>query len=63
MWRNNYKDYKPDEPWQHTSVEPGKGITGCEMHEVNGWGTRVHQHKRKQGGLIRTLLNLLFKKS
>ena len=33
-------------------IEPGKGIQGCEMHELNGWGSEYQivkpkRHKRK----------------
>lgn len=63
MWRNTYKDYKPDESWVKEQVEPGKGIVGCEMHELNGWGNQLHRPQKKQEGWLRTFLNLLFKKS
>lgn len=42
MWRNTYKDYRLDEEWLKEKVEPGKGIVGCEMHELNGWGDGIH---------------------
>lgn len=62
MWRNHYKDYKPDHDWMRTQVEPGKGIVGCEMHETNGWGERHHIPQKKKKGWLYTFLNLLFKK-
>ncbi len=48
MWRNTYKDYKPDDEWVQEPVEPGKGIVGCEMHELNGWGNHLHIPKKKK---------------
>lgn len=62
MWRNTYKDYQSDDPWVKEQVETGKGIIGCEMHELNGWGNNIHTHKKKKEGWLRTFLNLLFKK-
>ncbi|MCC5831548.1 MAG: hypothetical protein JJU12_00695 [Chlamydiales bacterium] len=63
VWRNNYKDYKPDEAWIKEQVEPGRGIVGCEMHEHYGWGISTHRPKQKKAGLLSTILNLLFKKT
>ncbi len=60
MWKNSYKDYQPDEPWIQQSVEPGNGIVGCEMHELNGWGEVQHTNPPKKKGLIRSFLDLLF---
>lgn len=63
MWPKNYKDYPPDTPIIHYPVEPGKGITGCEMHEINGWGDHVHypiQRQRRRKGVIAKLLAYLF---
>lgn len=42
MWPKSYKDYKVDEPLIKCQVQPGKGIVGCEMHEINGWGLTYH---------------------
>jgi hypothetical protein len=63
VWRSIYKDYKPDGKWIKEEVESGKGIIGCEMHELNGWGNNIHKHEIKKDGWIRTFLNLLFKKN
>lgn len=38
MWNRKYKDYPKDTQMLKEKVESGKGITGCEMHEVYGWG-------------------------
>lgn len=40
MWYTDYKNCPPDAPLKKERVSPGKGIVGCEMHEVNGWGSR-----------------------
>lgn len=45
MWRNTYKDYAPDDDWIQERVEPGRGIIGCEMHEINGWQEMQHKIK------------------
>lgn len=38
MWPKIYKDYPPDSPLKKEQVTQGRGIIGCEMHELNGWG-------------------------
>lgn len=60
MWPKEYKDYKTDEPLIKQSVEPGKGIYGCEMHEINGWGNTLQHPKKRKRGLLATLLIQLF---
>jgi hypothetical protein len=45
MWPKAYKDYKKDEPLKKMHVEPSKGIIGCEMHDLNGWGNTLHQQR------------------
>lgn len=61
MWYREYKDYPPDTPLIHEKVEPGKGIIGCEMHELNGWGITLHRpKKRKKKGLIASVLAYFF---
>lgn len=61
MWYREYRDYKPDKPIIRQQVEPGKGIIGCEMHDLFGWGTHLHipLHKKKRG-LLATLLIHVF---
>ena len=51
MWPKSYRDYKVDDPLIKQTVESGKGITGCEMHDLNGWGLSFHNHRKrpKQG--------------
>lgn len=56
MWPKSYKDYPPDTPLVKEQVEPGKGIVGCEMHDLNGWGNTLHvPPKPKRKGLFRLL--------
>lgn len=62
MWPKSYRDYKKDESLVKYSVEPSRGIIGCEMHDLNGWGTSYHVRRKKARGLIATLLNNLFSK-
>ena len=55
MWPKSYRDYKEDDPLIKEPVEPSKGIIGCEMHDLNGWGTSLDLPKKKKRGLLRTL--------
>lgn len=48
MWPKSYKDYKKDESLMKYQVEPGHGIIGCEMHELNGWGSSFHIPRKKR---------------
>lgn len=48
MWPKAYRDYKTDEPLIKERVEPGKGIIGCEMHDLNGWGLSLHIPRKKK---------------
>jgi hypothetical protein len=63
MWKNTYKDYKPDSAWTKERVEAGKGIVGCEMQELNGWGHPFQMQQPQKKGFLRTLLIFLFKNS
>jgi hypothetical protein len=38
MWPKFYRDYEIDKPVIKYQVQPGRGIVGCEMHDLNGWG-------------------------
>jgi hypothetical protein len=61
MWPKAYKDYPKDTSLIQQKVEPSKGIIGCEMHDINGWGESHHQHpKPRKRGLIYTLLTAIF---
>jgi hypothetical protein len=59
MWPKSYKDYPLDKPLKKSIVEPSKGIIGCEMHDLNGWGNTLHSPKQKKK---RGLLAALFSK-
>lgn len=61
MWPKAYKDYPKDTPLKKERVSAGKGIVGCEMHEVMGWGEEFHVEKKKKS-LFRDLLNKWFGK-
>lgn len=56
MWPKSYRDYPKDKDLKKQKVEPLHGITGCEMHEVNGWGETYHEAPPKKRGLIYFLL-------
>ncbi len=43
MWFRRYKDYPIDAPLLKETVESGKGVIGCEMHDRNGWGIEWHK--------------------
>ncbi|CCB85240.1 hypothetical protein [Parachlamydia acanthamoebae] len=61
MWAKEYRDYPPDTTLKKYRVEPSQGIVGCEMHEINGWGNRIHiPLKKKRKGLISSVVNWLF---
>lgn len=47
MWYRFFKDYPPDTPQIHEPVQPGDGIIGCEMHEINGWGDELYENLPK----------------
>jgi hypothetical protein len=60
MWPKSYKDYKTDAPLIKLQVSPQKGIIGCEMHELNGWGEEHHLPQKQKKGMISTLLEAFF---
>lgn len=56
MWWKEYRDYPHDRPLKKMKIESGKGIIGCEMHEIHGYGESFHNtrvHKRE--GLLHSL--------
>ncbi|MDP1880953.1 MAG: hypothetical protein Q8K60_08455 [Parachlamydiaceae bacterium] len=55
MWFKKYRDYPPDESLVKEKVEPGKGIIGCEMHDINGWGESLHQYQSRKKGFFKTI--------
>ncbi|WP_068469099.1 hypothetical protein [Candidatus Protochlamydia phocaeensis] len=60
MWFKEYRDYKIDKPLIKEKVEPGHGIIGCEMHDLNGWGIENHRMRPKKRGFFAALLAQLF---
>lgn len=52
MWPKIYQDYPPDTPLKKERVEPGRGLVGCEMCELNGWGEAQHLKRNKKRGLF-----------
>lgn len=60
MWFRQYKDYPIDTALKHEKVEPSRGIIGCEMHEINGWGNSLHIQKKRKKGFIALLLSYFF---
>lgn len=59
MWPKKYRDYKEDEPMIKQQIEPGQ-LPGCEMHELNGWGTTFHETREKKRGFLASMLIYLF---
>ncbi len=63
MWFKEYNDYKTDKPLIKYQVEPGKGIIGCEMHDLNGWGSEYHISPRRwRSRLLSSFLSLFLKR-
>jgi hypothetical protein len=60
MWKYHYKDHPNDLDAQKSRVEAGKGIIGCEMHEVFGWQDSHYLEEKRKLGLLRKML-LFFK--
>ncbi len=60
MWPKRYKDYPEDKPLKKEQVGSGKGIVGCEMHDLNGWGESYHTSKPIKRGVIYHFLHRLF---
>lgn len=61
MWFKHYRDYPIDRPLIKEQVEPSHGIIGCEMHDLNGWGTDLHRFKPRKKGLWAKLISYLFR--
>ena len=63
MWFKHYRDYKNDEPLIKAQVSSNHGITGCEMHDLNGWGITKHfQIKKKRKGIFDFFIKLIIKR-
>jgi hypothetical protein len=59
MWNNTYKDHEMDGPFTKERVASGRGIIGCEMHDLNGWGEKYHCKPPRKPGLIASILGSL----
>lgn len=62
MWPKAYRDYPQDLNLIKQKVEPGKGIIGCEMHDLNGWGEAWHKPVPPKPGFFAILLGYFSKK-
>jgi hypothetical protein len=62
MWFREYRDYRIDRPLIKEKVEPGKGIIGCEMHDLNGWGLNHHKTGKRKKSLWSRLMTYWFNK-
>lgn len=61
MWFKEYKDYPLDEPLKKETLEPGKGFSGVEMREPNGWGSSYDLPDRShRKGFLHRLLKRIF---
>lgn len=63
MYFKEFQDYPVDTPLVKEKVYPGKGIIGCEMHEINGWGTHLHAPKIKNKSLWARMIRFFFGKN
>ncbi len=64
MWFREYRDYKIDSSTKKEQLSSGRGIIGCEMHDLNGWGEEYHiATPKKKKGVFASLLEVLFPKS
>ena len=62
MWFKEYRDYPIDRPLIKEQVEPGHGIIGCEMHELNGWGSDYHDVYWQKKSLMKRWFSFLWRK-
>jgi len=56
MWEQEYQDYPPDARLRKHRVETGRGIVGCEMNDIQGWGLTHPPPQRKKRGALSTLM-------
>jgi hypothetical protein len=59
MWDIEYQDYEKDKPLVKEQVEPSFGIIGCQMHELNGWGSLGKRVEVTRPGLLRSFFRWL----
>jgi hypothetical protein len=59
MWYKQYRDYPIDKPLIKEQVEPSRGIIGCEMHDLNGWSTDLHEFKPRNRNLWAKLKKIM----
>ncbi len=62
MWQNLYSDYPQDTQTKNLHVEIGKGIVGCEMHEIAGWGEAHHPDPSDSPGMLSQFISRFSKK-
>lgn len=63
MWPKSYRDYPTDTPLIKHQVKTGKGIIGCEMHDLNGWGNSLHiPVKEKKSSFFSTFIHTILGK-
>ena len=60
MWWKEYRDYPKDKPLIAEPVESGRGIIGCEMHDLNGWGTDLHRSRPRKRGFLSKMIARIF---
>ena len=60
MWFKEYRDYPIDRPLIKQQVEPGDGIIGCEMHDLNGWGSELHRIRPRKRGVWAKFMSFIF---
>jgi hypothetical protein len=57
MWDKRYQDYPEDSSLKSQQVEAGKGIIGCEMKEICGYGL-TQKKPRSSSGWLSALFSL-----
>jgi hypothetical protein len=60
MWHNTYEDHPVDELLSKENPETGKGLIGCQMKEINGWGEAQHVKKHPPSGMLKALIDFCF---
>jgi hypothetical protein len=60
MWWKAFRDYPPHQSVKQQQVEAGRGIVGCEMHDLNGWGEEYHHPAPTKKGWFTSVCDYLF---